>query len=87
MMGGESREERFAEAFGRLAPALLIISLLLTVVTASVLVPLPEFTTDLSAFAPENEAKSAEERMNLVMKILQIEFMFMLHLMKKALMY
>ena len=68
MMGGESREERFAEAFGRLAPAILIISLLLTVVTASVLVPLPEFTTDLSAFAPENEAKSAEERMNLVME-------------------
>ena len=67
-MGGESREERFAEAFGRLAPAILIISLLLTVVTASVLVPLPEFTTDLSAFAPENEAKSAEERMNLVME-------------------
>jgi hypothetical protein len=60
--GGESREERFAEAFGRLAPAILIISLLLTVITASVLVPLPEFTTDLSAFAPENEAKSAEER-------------------------
>ena len=68
MMGGESREERFAQAFGRLAPAILIISLLLTVVTASVLVPLPEFTTDLSAFAPENEAKSAEERMNLVME-------------------
>ena len=67
-MGGESREERFAEAFGRLAPAILIISLLLTVVTASVLVPLPEFTTDLSAFAPENEAKLAEERMNLVME-------------------
>ena len=68
MTGGESREERFAEAFGRLAPAILIISLLLTVVTASVLVPLPEFTTDLSAFAPENEAKSAEERMNVVME-------------------
>lgn len=68
MKGGESREERFAEAFGRLAPAILIISLLLTVITASVLVPLPEFTTDLSAFAPENEAKSAEERMNLVME-------------------
>ena len=68
MAGGESREERFAEAFGRLAPAILIISLLLTVITASVLVPLPEFTTDLSAFAPENEAKSAEERMNLVME-------------------
>ena len=67
MMGGESREERFAEAFGRLAPAILVISLLLTVITASVLVPLPEFTTDLSSFAPENEAKSAEERMNLVM--------------------
>ena len=67
-MGGESREERFAEAFGKLAPAILIISLLLTVVTASVLVPLPEFTTDLSAFAPENEAKLAEERMNLVME-------------------
>ena len=68
MVGGESREERFAEAFGKLAPAILIISLLLTVITASVLVPLPEFTTDLSAFAPENEAKSAEERMNLVME-------------------
>ena len=68
MVGGESREERFAEAFGRLAPAILIISLLLTVITASVLIPLPEFTTDLSAFAPENEAKSAEERMNLVME-------------------
>ena len=68
MKGGESREERFAEAFGRLAPAILIISLLLTVITASVLVPLPEFTTDLSAFAPENEAKSAEESMNVVIE-------------------
>ena len=47
---------------------ILIISLLLTVITASVLFPLPEFTTDLSSFAPESEAKSAEERMNLVME-------------------
>ena len=67
MEGRVSREERFAETFGRLAPAILFVSLLLTVVTASALLPLPEFTTDLSSFAPENEAKDAEERMDLVM--------------------
>jgi predicted RND superfamily exporter protein len=67
MTGGESREERIAETFGRLAPAILFVSLLLTVVTASALFPLPEFTTDLSSFAPENDAEEAEERMNLVM--------------------
>ena len=67
MEGRESREERFAETFGRLAPAILFVSLLLTVVTASALLPLPEFTTDLSSFAPENDAKDAEERMDLVM--------------------
>ena len=66
-MEGESREQRFAEVFGKLAPSILIVSLLMTVITASVLVPLPEFTTDLSSFAPENDAKDAEERMNLVM--------------------
>ena len=67
IMEGESREERFAEVFGKMAPSILIVSLLITVITASVLVPLPEFTTDLSSFAPENDAKDAEERMNLVM--------------------
>ena len=67
MTGGESREERIAETFGRLAPAILFVSLLLTVVTASALFPLPEFTTDLSSFAPENDAEEVEERMNLVM--------------------
>ena len=67
MAEGESREERFAETFSRLAPAILFVSLLLTLVTASALLPLPEFTTDLSSFAPENDAKEAEERMNLVM--------------------
>ena len=67
MEGRESREERVAETFGRMAPAILFVSLLLTVVTASALLPLPEFTTDLSAFAPENDAKEAEDRMDLVM--------------------
>ncbi len=67
MRRGDSREERLAETFGRLAPAILFISLLLTLVTASALLPLPEFTTDLSSFAPENDAQEAEERMNLVM--------------------
>jgi len=67
MVVGESREERFADTFSRLAPAILFASLLLTLVTASALLPLPEFTTDLSSFAPENDAKDAEERMDLVM--------------------
>ena len=67
MAEGESREERFAETFSRLAPAILFVSLLLTLVTASALIPLPEFTTDLSSFAPENDAEEAEERMDLVM--------------------
>jgi len=68
MRGGDSREERLAETFGKLAPAILFVSLLLTLVTASALLPLPEFTTDLSSFAPENDAQEAEERMNLVME-------------------
>jgi len=67
MMRADSREERLAETFSRLAPAILFVSLLLTVITASALLPLPEFTTDLSSFAPENDAKEAEERMDLVM--------------------
>ncbi|MDG1553688.1 MAG: MMPL family transporter [Candidatus Thalassarchaeaceae archaeon] len=67
MVGADSSEERLAETFSRLAPAILFVSLLLTVITASALLPLPEFTTDLSSFAPENDAKEAEERMDLVM--------------------
>jgi len=67
MVGADSSEERLAEIFSRLAPAILFVSLLLTVITASALLPLPEFTTDLSSFAPENDAKEAEERMDLVM--------------------
>ena len=67
MAMSESRQERLAESFGKAAPAILFVSLLLTVITASALLPLPGFTTEISSFAPESEGDSVEIEMNTVM--------------------
>jgi len=53
---------RLAEGLERLAGPILLVSLLLTAFLASVLVPLPAFTTDLSSFAPETQADDARDR-------------------------
>ena len=67
MLDAPRLENRVAEAFEKLAPAIVAVSILLTIVTGLALSPMPEFQTDLSAFAPESEADAAIERMEKVM--------------------
>ncbi|HJL55070.1 MAG: MMPL family transporter [Candidatus Thalassarchaeaceae archaeon] len=62
MAGSDAATDRIADAFERLSAPILVVSLLLTAFLASVLVPLPAFTTDLSSFAPETDADEAQER-------------------------
>jgi predicted RND superfamily exporter protein len=62
MSGSDALTNSIAEAFERLAAPILFISLLLTAFLASVLIPLPEFTTDLSSFAPDTDADEAQIR-------------------------
>ena len=62
MAGSDAMTDRIADAFERLSVPILVVSLLLTAFLASVLIPLPAFTTDLSSFAPETDADEAQER-------------------------
>ena len=62
MTGSDAMTDRIADAFERLSVPILIVSLLLTAFLASVLIPLPAFTTDLSSFAPETDSDEAQER-------------------------
>ncbi len=62
MAVSDAATDRIADAFERLSVPILVVSLLLTAFLASVLVPLPAFTTDLSSFAPETDADEAQER-------------------------
>ena len=62
MSGNDALTKAIADGFDRLSAPILISSLLLTAFLASFLVPLPEFTTDLSSFAPDTEADDANER-------------------------
>ncbi|MDP6906646.1 MAG: MMPL family transporter [Candidatus Thalassarchaeaceae archaeon] len=53
-----------ADSFERAALPILLISIALTLALGIQLYPLPTFDTDLSAFSPETEAQSAEDRMS-----------------------
>ena len=67
MVAGPELEIRVSQAFEKSAPAIVIISVLLTIVTGLALNPMPEFQTDLAAFAPDSDADAAIERMEEVM--------------------
>jgi len=67
MVAGPELEIWVSQAFEKSAPAIVIISVLLTIVTGLALNPMPEFQTDLAAFAPDSDADAAIERMEEVM--------------------
>ena len=67
MVGGPGLETRVAAIFEKSAPAIILISILLTIVSGLALSPMPEFQTDLDAFAPDSDADAAVERMDEVM--------------------
>ena len=67
MVAGPELEIRVSQVFEKSAPAIVIISVLLTIVTGLALNPMPEFQTDLAAFAPDSDADAAIERMEEVM--------------------
>ena len=67
MTRGPGWEKRVSLVFEKAAPAIVVLSILATIIAGLALNPMPEFQTDLSAFAPESEADSAIERMEEVM--------------------
>ncbi len=67
MVGGPGLENRVAAIFEKSAPVIILISILLTIVSGLALSPMPEFQTDLDAFAPDSDADAAVERMDEVM--------------------
>ena len=67
MVADAGLEIRVAQAFEKSAPAIVVISILLTIVTGLALSPMPEFQTDLAAFAPDSDADAAIARMEEVM--------------------
>ena len=67
MTRGPTLEKRVSLVFEKAAPAIVVLSILATIIAGLALNPMPEFQTDLSAFAPESEADAAKERMEEVM--------------------
>ena len=67
MTRGPTLEKRVSLVFEKAAPAIVVLSILATIIAGLALNPMPEFQTDLSAFAPESEADAAIERMEEVM--------------------
>ena len=67
MTRGPTLEKRVSLVFEKAAPAIVVLSILATIIAGLALNPMPEFQTDLSAFAPESEADGAIERMEEVM--------------------
>ena len=61
MRRAEESTSRLASALEKYAMSIVIGSLLLTVLLVSQLVPLPEFSTDVSDFAPPNESEDRIE--------------------------
>ena len=57
-----------AKSFEKASLGLVVTSILLTVLTGMAMSPLPEFQTDLSAFAPETSSDEAVERVESVMQ-------------------
>ena len=80
-------ESRVAAAFEKSAPAIVLASILLTIVSGLALSPMPEFQTDLDAFAPESDADAAVERMDEVMPPSPHRSMFILNQHRKGLMF
>ena len=63
-MGDRAAKGRLVSAFERLALPSLMVSILLTVFMASVIIPLPAFTTDLESFSPDSASEQAVERID-----------------------
>ena len=63
-MGQQDARARLASTFEAMALPSLIISILLTALMMSVIVPLPAFTTDLESFSPDSESEEAMERVD-----------------------
>ena len=63
-MGQPDAKARLASAFETMALPSLIISILLTAMMMSVIVPLPAFTTDLESFSPVSESEEAMQRVD-----------------------
>ena len=55
MAVADQPSERFAELFEKMALPVVVISVLVTIFLATFLSPLPNFSTDLSSFAPNTE--------------------------------
>ena len=63
-MGDREARDRLVSAFERLALPSLMVSILLTVFMASVIIPLPAFTTDLESVSPDSESEQAADRID-----------------------
>ena len=63
-MGDQEARGRLVSAFERLALPSLMVSILLTVFMASVIIPLPAFTTDLESFSPDSPSEQAVDRID-----------------------
>ena len=63
-MGQPDAKARLASTFETMALPSLIISILLTAMMMSVIVPLPAFTTDLESFSPDSESEEAMQRVD-----------------------
>ena len=87
MVAGPGLEIRVAQTFEKSAPAIVAISILLTIVTGLALSPMPEFQTDLAAFAPDSDADAAIDRMEEVMPPSHTVFMSISNQHKKEQMY
>lgn len=64
LMGDREGRDKLVSAFERLALPSLMVSILLTIFMASVIIPLPAFTTDLESFSPDSESEQATERID-----------------------
>ena len=63
-MGDQDANMRLATIFESMALPSLIISILLTALMMSVIIPLPAFTTDLETFSPDSASEDAMERVD-----------------------
>ncbi|MCH1592016.1 MAG: MMPL family transporter, partial [Candidatus Thalassarchaeaceae archaeon] len=63
-MGDQDANMRLASIFESMALPSLIISILLTALMMSVIIPLPAFTTDLETFSPDSASEDAMERVD-----------------------
>ncbi len=62
MVVDEHPSERLPELFERMAFSIVVVSLFVTLILATFLSPLPNFSTDLSSFAPDTDHEDAKLR-------------------------